>query len=533
MKECCFSIVLFVLPGLVMASESLSVLPYPADIRVEEAANYLVGGEERALSIHAAARFSSVADMLATRLQNSGIRVTLDADNRHSPDIALVLDKAVGANSSESYRLSVNKEGIRLTAATPTGIFYAMQTLLQLMPAEIYGQAAVSEPLEIPFLEIEDAPRFEWRGLMVDLSRHFFPKEVLKKVIERMAMHKLNRLHLHLTDDPGWRLEIDRYPELTRTGALGDRSNPDGPAQYLSKNDIRELVDYAAQHHIEIVPEIDMPGHGGAAARSYPEYFDGHITYNIGKQQTYEFVEQVLGEVIELFPSRYIHFGGDELRNHNLESLPEVRKLMKEKGFEHIEELEGYFDRFVADFIAGKGRTPMGWDEVAGYDIGNNAVVQWWRGRHPEARDYAVNKGYRVVISPADHVYLDYPQAIGEPGAPWEGNDNGPNSVELIYQWQIVPRTYSKQQQKQVIGIEAALWTEFIRSEQYLEYMLFPRLAAVAEVAWVPGQGRNYEAFRQRLEKQYRRYRAMGINYRIPPASGDSLAGNAAQYLTH
>ena len=512
------------------AQSSISIVPQPTSLELHSGSYTL--GQSPSISIKNIQRNAGVVKVLSDWLVSIGSNPVIKRGGILGADISLVVDESLVFESKETYALKVEKKGISIKANTEVGLFYGVQTLMQLMPSEVFAFEQLSFPIEIPGVTIEDFPRFEWRGLMVDLSRHFFSKQVLMKMIDRMAMHKLNRLHLHLTDDPGWRIEIEKYPKLTEVGAIGTRSDPDAPPQYLTKHDIKELIDYAKDRYIMIVPEIDMPGHAGAAARAYPEYFDGNITFNIGKDETYEFVKDILDEVVALFPSPYIHFGGDELRNHHLESLPEVKEKMQEMGMRSIQELEGYFDRYVAEYIARSGRTPMGWDEVAHYDIGQNAIVQWWRGRNPEARDYAVNKGYRVVVSPANYAYLDYPQAVGEPGAPWEGNDNGPNSVELIYHWQMVPKSYSDEQAKQIIGIEAAVWTEFIRTERYMEFMMYPRLAAIAEIAWVPESERDYSAFKQRLEAMYRRYEAMGINYRVP-VPGDPLAENAIEYLVN
>lgn len=435
--------------------------------------------------------------------------------------------------SEEGYRLVVNDDSVAVIGNNQAGLFYGLQTLLQLMPAEVFSQELVNEQWQIPNVVIEDAPRFKYRGLLVDLTRHFFGKDYLKKIIERMAMHKLNKLHLHLTDDPGWRVEIDQYPKLTSIGGKGDYSTPNGDAKFLSKADIKELVSYAALHHIEVIPEIDMPGHAGAAAKAYPEYFDGNITFNMGKKETYHFVENILDEVINLFTSPYIHFGGDELRNHNLANLPEVKQLMKEKGFTEIKQLEAYFDRYVASYISSKGKIPMGWDEVATFDVNKSTIITWWRARHPETLQYAIQRGHQVVMTPANYVYLDYPQVVGEPGAPWEGNDNGPNSLELIYQWQPVPAHFSTEEESLVLGVQGAIWTEFIRSRSYMEYMTFPRLSALAETAWIPKEQKDLADFKKRMDKQYKRYQQMEINYRVPGPDGDPMSPNSKAYLTN
>ncbi len=437
------------------------------------------------------------------------------------------------AQSEQSYYLEVNNNFIEIIGSDQAGLFYGIQTLFQLMPAEVFSQKLTNAKWKIPKVIVKDAPRFEYRGLLVDITRHFFDKNYLKKIIERMAMHKLNKLHLHLTDDPGWRVEIEQYPKLTSIGGKGDYSTPNGAAKFLSKAEIKELVAYAALHHIEIIPEIDMPGHAGAAAKAYPEYFDGNITFNMGKKETYHFVADILDEVIGLFPSSYIHFGGDELRNHNLEKLSEVEQLMEEKGFTEIAQLEAFFDRYVANYIASKGRTPMGWDEVATYGVDKSTIITWWRGRHPEVLDHAVKQGHKVVMAPANYVYFDYPQTIGEPGAPWEGNDNGPNSLELIYEWEPIPPHFSKQEASLVIGVQGAIWTEFIRSKSYMEYMTFPRLSALAETAWSPKEEKDLADFKNRMKMQYMRYDQMEINYRVPGPDGDPMSPNSKAYITN
>ena len=415
----------------------------------------------------------------------------------------------------ESYQLRVTDKQVDISASDPAGLFYGVQTLLQMFPPDVYAKEPKvlgPDELSIPGVDIIDRPRFAWRGLMIDVSRHFFSKEQLIKTIDAMAIHKLNVLHLHLTDDPGWRLEIDQYPKLIHVGAVGDMTNPEGPERlYFSKDEIREIVAYAGQHHIKIVPEIDMPGHALAAAKAYPEFFDGDKTYNPGNKKTYEFVRNILTEVMELFPSGYLHFGGDEVRNHRWAELPEIDAFMQEHSYTDLHEVEGHFDRFVADFIVEQGYTPIGWDEVVNFDINPATVVQWWLHLRPEALDLAIKKGHSVIISPTNYLYFDYPNHVGEAGAPWEGNDNGANSVELIYQWEPVPDSvYTQQEEAQVIGLQANLWTEFITTNDYYEYMIFPRLSSLAEIAWSPKGEKDLDDFRKRLEIQCQRYTAMG-----------------------
>ena len=419
----------------------------------------------------------------------------------------------------EGYRLRVAAGRIDLAASRPAGLFYGVQTLLQLLPPKVYERTPGSLPtaaLAVPAVEVVDRPRFRWRGLMIDISRHFFSKAQIIRTIDAMAMHKLNVLHLHLTDDPGWRLEIEGYPRLTTVGAIGDRTNPGGPERlYFSKEDIREIVSHASQNHIMVVPEIDMPGHSMAAARAYPKFFDGHKTINPAKEETYSFVKSVLTEVMELFPSGYLHFGGDEVRDHRWAGLPEMSAFMESNGYTSFKEVEGHFDRFVADFIAESGFTPIGWDEVAEFGVHPSTIVQWWLHLRPEARDSAIRKGHRVILSPTNYLYFDYPNGPGEPGAPWEGNDNGPNSFELIHQWEPVPDYYSPEEEALILGLQANLWTEFIRSNEYFEYMIFPRLSALAEIAWSPKGAKDLADFKRRLKVQCQRYEALSLNYRV------------------
>ena len=420
---------------------------------------------------------------------------------------------------SEGYRLDVTGERVEISASAPAGLFYGVQTLLQMLPPRVYApDPAPLGPGErsLAGVRIEDRPRFSWRGLMIDVSRHFFSKEQLKKTIDAMAVHKLNVLHLHLTDDPGWRIEIDRYPRLIDVGAVGDYTNRDGPARlYFSKDEIREIVAYAAERHIAVVPEIDMPGHSMAAARAYPEFFDGSHTFNPANEGAYEFVRNVLTEVMELFPSGYLHFGGDEVRNHRWAELPEMAEFMRRHGYTEYREVEEHFDRFVSNFIAEQGYTPIGWDEVAEFDVHPDTIVQYWLHLRPEARDHAIARGHRVIISPTNYLYFDYPNHVGEPGAPWEGNDNGANSLESIHQWEPVPDSFSPEEESLVLGLQANLWTEFIETNEYYEYMLFPRLSALAEIAWSPKGEKDLEDFIRRIHVQMQRYEAMGLNYRV------------------
>ena len=499
---------------------AFNIIPKPSFLAASTG-SFLIDAQT---SVVANAQGKDAAAFLVRKLRNAtGLELPLLANPPTGGSSWIVLrlnapDAPVTGTDRESYRLSVTRDRIVISAAQPVGLSHGVQTLLQMLPSEIYATAPTHPPLgtlTVPHVEISDRPRFEWRGLMVDVSRHFFSKEQLKKTIDAMAVHKLNVLHLHLTDDPGWRIEIDQYPDLVNVGAIGDYSNPKGPGRlYFSKDDMREIIAYAARHHITVVPEIDMPGHAAAAARSYPQFFDGDKTFNPGNEATYDFVANVLTEIMDLFPSPYIHFGGDEVRNHRWDQLPEIRTLMEKHGYTSLRDVEGHFDRFVANYIVGQGRTPIGWDEIVEFGVNSETIVQWWLHLRPGALNRAVEKGHRVIISPTNYLYFDYPNDVGEPGAPWEGNDNGPNSFQLIHQWEPVPESFTRNQEALVLGLQANLWTEFITTNEYYEYMIFPRLSALAEIAWSPKGEKDLNDFTRRLKAQTRRYESMGLNYR-------------------
>jgi hexosaminidase len=401
-----------------------------------------------------------------------------------------------------------------------------------LPPGDAARRSASKSAISIPAMDIADAPRFAWRGLTVDVARHFFGVATIKRVIDSMAAYKLNVLHLHLTDDSGWRVAIRAYPKLTSIGARGDMSDPRGPARFYSAEDIRTIVRYAADRQIEIVPEIEMPGHAGAAARAYPEFFDGSHTFNPANPGTYRFIDAVLAEVTQLFPGRYIHFGGDEVSADDTgwAKMPDVvamaRQLDPKSDKPNFKPVEAEFARRVVQIIRKHQRTPMGWDEIISAGLNADTLVQWWRMDKPEVMRTALDQKQSVVLSPADHMYLDYASGLGEPGAPWDGNLGGPMSVEKIVAWEPIPTGLSAGQQGRILGVEAAMWTELVRSEAYFEFMLYPRLAAVAEVAWRKQANSTPAEFAARVVPHIARWRGLGRTVRAGPE-------DAFKYMTH
>lgn len=455
--------------------------------------------------------------------QALGLRLNAGASSSSKPNamtarIRFEQDPSVGKVAG-AYRLQIKAGEILIQAAEASGAFYATQTLLQLLPQSPKLTTA-SAGFELPAADISDAPRFEWRGIMLDVARHFHDVRRVQRVIDNMAFYKLNRLHLHLSDDQGWRLAIKAYPKLSTVGGRGDHSRPDAPAQFFSDEDIRTIVRYAAERYIEVIPEIDMPGHSGAAARAYPEFFDGLVTFNPAKPETYRFVDTILGELAELFPGRYIHFGGDEVwvEKTRWAQMPEVLAMAQDLTpagqTPQMKFVEAEFARRMVQLIQKHKRVPIAWDEVIAAGLQENMIVQWWRMDHPEMVLAALKHGQSVILSPSDRMYLDYAAGLGEPGAPWEGNTGGPVSVEKIAAWEPMPAGLSDAQRQRVLGIEASLWTENVRSEAYLEFMLYPRMAAVAEVAWRQQAHSEPKAFVKRLAPHIARWKAQGVNVR-------------------
>jgi hexosaminidase len=437
----------------------------------------------------------------------------------------------------EGYELSVTPAAVSVTAIGPAGAFYGIQTLLQLLPPEAFGSAGTAgRPLTVPCLRLEDKPRLPWRGMMLDVSRHFFPKDFVKSVIDSLAFHKMNVFHWHLTDDQGWRLEIKKYPRLTEIGAWRvdreDRHWNDRPAQqpgeqatyggFYTQEDVREIVAYAAARQVTVVPEIEMPGHCLAALAAYPElsctggpftvspggYWPIMDVYCPGNEKTFAFLEDVLTEVIALFPGDYVHIGGDEVDKTHWKTCPKCQARMKKEGLKSEEELQSWFIRRIERFLNGRGRKLIGWDEILEGGLAPNAAVMSWRGH--EGGIAAAKAGHPVVMTPTSFCYFDYYQgdAAGEPLS-----IGGFVPLSKVYSFEPVPPELSAEEGAFVIGLQANLWAEYISTPAHSQYMTYPRLAAMAEAGWTAKEGRNWDEFRERLEIQLLRYDALGFNW--------------------
>jgi hexosaminidase len=477
----------------------------------------------------------SEARLLAEALRRAtGYSFEVSESHREIDDaILLTVDPSLERVGDEGYLLRVEPKRVIVHAHTPAGAFYGAQSLLQLLPPAVYaGSVRQGVQWSIPCLHIEDFPRFLWRGALVDVSRHFMPKPVILKFIDALAMQKMNRLQLHLTDDQGWRIEIRKYPKLTEIGSsrketlLGHHSEKKGfdgkpHAGFYSQADIREMVQYAAARHVTIVPEIEMPGHAQAAIAAYPELgntgekLEVSTTWGVHKnvfspdEKTIRFLQDVLAEVVELFPSKFIHVGGDEVPTDQWKASPQAQARMKELGLKSELALHGYIIRRMDEFLRERGRRLVGWDEILEGGVDTTAVVMSWRGSKGGIE--ASRGGHDVIMAPNTHTYFDYYQAKG-PGEPLAIGGFVP--LEAVYGFDPVPEGFSAAEAKHILGTQGQLWTEYIADQRYLEYMAFPRLTALAEVAWTPAQRKDYKGFLDRLRVHEQRLDNIGVNYR-------------------
>lgn len=420
----------------------------------------------------------------------------------------LITPKTPQLPSPESYTLSVTSQRIEIRATSGAGLFYGMQTLLQLM------QPAGTGSYSVPSVEIEDTPRFAYRGLMLDVSRHFSTKEFIKKQIDALAYYKINRLHLHLTDAAGWRLEIKKYPLLTDFAAWrtdptwkkwwnGGRKylrydEPGASGGYYTQDDIREILEYARQHYITVIPEIEMPSHSEEVLAAYPQLSCSGEPYKnsdfcVGNEETFTFLENVLTEVMELFPSEYIHVGGDEAGKSAWKTCPKCQKRMKDEHLANVDELQSYLIHRIEKFLNNHGRRLLGWDEILQGGIAPNATVMSWRGE--EGGIAAVTSGHHAIMTPGAYCYLDsyqdapysQPEAIG-----------GYLPLKKVYAYDPVPASLTAEQAKLVYGVQGNLWVEYIPTPEHVEYMIYPRMLALAEVAWSAPERKSWPDFHTR-----------------------------------
>ena len=446
-------------------------------------------------------------------------------------------DPSLARLGPEGYRLDVTPDGIDVRAAGLAGAFYAVQTIRQLLPPAVFRAAYVpGASWTLPAVRIEDTPRFAWRGAHLDVARHFMPKEFVKKYIDLLALHKLNTFHWHLTDDQGWRIEIEKYPRLTSVGAwrtetLVGHSTDDPAAErydgqrhggFYTQDDVREIVEYARARFVTVVPEIEMPGHSVAAIAAYPDLgVTGEPTEVATKwgvfddilaptDHTIAFMQDVLTEVMALFPSREIHLGGDEAVKTRWKASPAVQARIKALGLENEEQLQGWFMRQMDAFLARHGRRLVGWDEILEGGLSPNAVVMSWRGE--EGGIAAARAGHDVVMTPTKYTYFDYYQSEDRDHEPLAIGGDLP--IEQVYGYDPVPAGLEPEFASHVLGAQGQLWSEYLPGPKAVEYMAFPRLCALAEVVWTPTARKDYQDFLARLATHLERLSILDVNYR-------------------
>lgn len=506
-----------------------SLIPYPEQF-VKNAGHFTIDQHTNYWIEDGIASWDSALLTLKEKLfSSSGIKLSRSFQNRENQLIRI--RKATEPMQPESYRLSIREHAIEISAVDVSGVFYAVQTVLQLLPAAIETLGPGSNKIwKVPCAEINDKPAFSYRGLMLDVSRHFMPLSFLKKMVDALASMKMNRLHLHLTDDQGWRMEIKKYPRLTsvgsvRGGTLIGRFPGKGYDQvehkgYYSQEQLKELVQYAKQRQVAIIPEIELPGHSSAAIAAYPDLScdpsgkkEVQQTWGVFNdvycptEFTFQFIQDVLDEVMNVFPSTYIHIGGDECPKESWKQSAFCQQLIREKGLKDEHGLQSYFIQRVEKYINSKGRKIIGWDEILEGGLAPNATVMSWRGEAGGIQ--AAKQSHDVIMTPDGYCYLNFYQSE-------DPNDSiawgGLTTLKRVYEYDPVPAVLNPDERKYIKGVQANLWTEYIKSPALAEFMLFPRIFAIAETGWSirkPG----FQHFSMRVANQFDRLKAKGINY--------------------
>lgn len=533
LRRCLYVCCVLAVAGLMMGCQEemvvkeLPVIPVPEEVQYGEGVFRLDDNvvleipREEAVKPLAGLFASTVASVVSFPLKQ-------ETETRKKNYIRFVLDPDKTAYAEEGYCLTVDPAGIEVKSAYPAGLFYGMQTLVQLLEAPDFRRQ-VDKRWVLPVLQIRDKPAFSYRGVHLDVSRHFFPAAFVKKYLDLMALYKMNTFHWHLTDAGGWRIELKRYPELTRRGAWrmredwrkwwneGERTfarEGDAGAYggYYTQEEIRDIVAYAAARHIRVIPEIEMPGHSEEVLAVYPELSCfGKTVRNgefcAGNEQTFLFLENVLTEVMELFPSEYIHIGGDEAAKGTWKKCPKCRKRIREEQLKDVKELQSYFVKRVEKFLNAHGRKMIGWDEILEGGLAPEATVMSWRGEQGGIE--AARSGHDVIMTPGGYCYFDsyqadpstQPYAIG-----------GFLPYLKVYGYHPVPEVLSPQEARHVLGAQANLWTEYISDTDHVEYMVFPRLLALSEVVWSPRAKKDTEDFKRRVNTHIRLLQQRGVN---------------------
>jgi hexosaminidase len=512
----------------------IHIIPHPVSLDVRDGLFRFTSETLVVARAEAKAEATKLIDYMAPAM---GCRLNVIADSTRAENVVRLEIESSRKDQlgEEGYELEVTAQSIMIRAAKGAGLFYGIQTLRQLLPSAIFSRQKVEGiQWSMPCVHIINYPRFKWRGLLIDPARHFIPVQDVERFIDTMALHKFNRLQIHLTDDQGWRIEIKNYPLLTEIGAWMDYStmrqgdtskvaNGQRPGGFYTQDDIRHLVRYAAERYVTIVPEIEMPAHTGAAIVSYPQIglypqklnslpqekrWTAHERVLAPRPQTVAFMQDVLLEVMELFPSRYIHIGGDEAKTKHWKQSDEMQALEQRLGLKDEAELHSWFIKQMDEFLTRHDRCLVGWDEIIQGGLAQGAVVMSWRGQAGGIT--AAKAGHDVIMAPTSHTYFDYyqgpketePRAIG-----------GYIPLEKAYAFEPIPAELNTTEAKRVLGGQGQLWGEYMADQRHREYMAYPRAAALSEVLWSPQNSRNYEAFLVRLAEHLKRLDMMNVNY--------------------
>jgi len=519
-------------------NKDVKIIPNPVEYTINKG-TFEINAQTRILLQAEDEASQEVAQFLSEWMSES-LGYPLIIDSEQDKKNVIVLSTSANPDiGEEGYFLQVSEDKIQLEALDSRGLFYGIQTIFQLLPVEVFSPTNIKNvKWEIPCCEVKDKPRFSWRGMHLDVSRHFFPLEFIKKYIDLIAMHKMNVFHWHLTDDNGWRLEIKAYPLLTEVSAWRvDREDmpwrevtPPEPGEeatyggYYSQEEVKEIIAYAAQRQITVIPEIEMPGHTSEVFAAYPElscsgeklyvqpgsYWPNEDIFCAGKEEPFEFIENVLTEVIELFPSEYVHIGGDEANKVSWEECNKCQQRIKEEGLADEHELQSYFIKRIEKFLTSKGKKLIGWDEILEGGLAPDATVMSWRGF--QGGIDAASQGHDVIMCPTSHCYFDYyqgnpdfePEAIG-----------GFTTLKKVYAFEPVPEALNENEAAYILGGQGNVWTEYIATPEHAEYMAVPRMTALAEVLWSPDDRMDWEDFRYRLNHQFLRFDQMNVNYAL------------------
>ena len=521
-----------------LSAQTVNIIPEPFHV-AKAAGNFQF---PKSIAINAPSSANEVTEQIATQLSTATGKTVYYSKNNASINLEIIKDEVLG---NEGYTLNVNATGVTISANTNAGLFYGWQSVQQIMPAAIYAKSIqANTQWQLPFVSIIDKPRFGWRGLMLDVSRHFFNKADVKVFIDDMARYKYNRFHWHLTDDQGWRIEIKSLPKLTEVGAWraerkGKWMNITTPALtepktyggFYTQEDIKEVVAYAKSKFIEVIPEIDIPGHSMAINTAYPqlsttpnypyqvnagdEFMDweglnGHVAARIdnsldpSNELVYTYLDKIFGEIAPLFPFEYIHMGGDENAKNNWEKSANVQALMKKEGLKNQNEVQSYFVRRVQKIINSKGKKMMGWDEILEGGLSGDAAVMSWRGVAGGIE--AAKQGHKVVMSPNQYNYIDFYQ--GELTA--EGKVYGGLRMKKTYSFDPIPEGVDP---NLILGNQGNQWTEQLQTMRNVQYMTWPRALAIAETSWSPKEKKNWNSFSKKVEAHFEKLEAANVKY--------------------